>query len=283
MQIEQCYQLLGLTSNATWEDINKAYKALARQWHPDRIPRENVQLQLQAQEKLKEINHARDSLRKASEQQVSHSSRHTQPKQDAGQGTQNYYQSRQTHQTYQYQTRYQGRYQSKQQTQQTHQTGDRQGNYTPPSPKKQPSQSTSTHHKSNFVNEPVNPAKPSKPDLTGADFRGANLREKYLEGRNLSYADLSNADLTDAFMHRINLQGAKLQNAKLFRANLFQANLQNADLRGANLIGADFSGADLRGADLTGAQVGVGDRIMVKLTNVRLEGSIMPNGKPYIS
>ena len=67
MEIYQCYKLLGLKSNATLEDVNKAYKALALQWHPDRIPRENAQLQLQAQEKLKEINHARDSVRKAAE------------------------------------------------------------------------------------------------------------------------------------------------------------------------------------------------------------------------
>ncbi|MFN5817545.1 MAG: DnaJ domain-containing protein, partial [Pseudanabaena sp.] len=88
MEIAQCYQLFGLTSNATLEDVNKAYKALAMQWHPDRIPRENVQLQLQAQEKLKEINYARDSLRKAAEQKVSVPHRH----------------SHQNKQTYQHQT-----------------------------------------------------------------------------------------------------------------------------------------------------------------------------------
>ena len=55
MDIKHCYKLLGLSSSATLEDINKAYKALALLWHPDRIPRENVQQQLHAQEKLKEI------------------------------------------------------------------------------------------------------------------------------------------------------------------------------------------------------------------------------------
>ena len=73
-----------------------------------------------------------------------------------------------------------------------------------------------------------------------------------------------------------------LQGANLFRANLFQANLQNADLRGANLVGADLSGADLRGANLMGAKVGFGEKVMVKLTDVNLDGAIMPSGALYI-
>ena len=110
MEIDQCYKLLGLTSNATLEDVNKAYKVLALQWHPDRIPRENVQQQLQAQEKLKEINHARDSLRKAAEQKVSNSqakhSHHT-SHQTGNQSNRQYHQ---------HQTRYQSKYQSAQQS-----------------------------------------------------------------------------------------------------------------------------------------------------------------------
>ena len=99
MEIDQCYKLLGLTSNATLEDVNKAYKALALLWHPDRIPRENVQQQLQAQEKLKEINHARDSLRKAVEQKVSNS-----------QAKSSYQTTAQTNRQYhQHQTRYQSK------------------------------------------------------------------------------------------------------------------------------------------------------------------------------
>ena len=97
MEIDQCYELFGLTSNATLEDVNKAYKALALLWHPDRIPRENVQQQLHAQEKLKEINHARDSLRKAAEQQESNSQARY---------------SQQNKQTHQHQTKYQSKYQS---------------------------------------------------------------------------------------------------------------------------------------------------------------------------
>jgi len=105
MEIYQCYKLLGLTSNATLDDVNKAYKALALQWHPDRIPRENVQQQLHAQEKLKEINHARDSLRKAVEQKATTSQAKYSQKTS-------YQASSQTRQYYQHQTRYQSKYQS---------------------------------------------------------------------------------------------------------------------------------------------------------------------------
>jgi len=43
--------------------VNQAYKDLAFIWHPDRIPKDNLRLQQKAQEKLKEINQARDQLR----------------------------------------------------------------------------------------------------------------------------------------------------------------------------------------------------------------------------
>jgi len=45
------------------EAVNQAYKDLAFIWHPDRIPKDNLRLQQKAQEKLKEINQARDQLR----------------------------------------------------------------------------------------------------------------------------------------------------------------------------------------------------------------------------
>ena len=120
MEIYQCYKLLGLTSNATLEDVNKAYKALALQWHPDRIPRENVQQQLQAQEKLKEINHARDSLRKVAEQKAA-SSQAKYAHQASPQTT-----SQTNRQYHQHQTRYQGQYKSAHQNtyQSQHQTSE---------------------------------------------------------------------------------------------------------------------------------------------------------------
>jgi DnaJ-class molecular chaperone len=57
------YHVLGLEPGASLEEINQAYKDLAFIWHPDRIPQDNDRLYKKAQEKLKEINQARDFLR----------------------------------------------------------------------------------------------------------------------------------------------------------------------------------------------------------------------------
>lgn len=53
------YKVLGVQSNATDEEIKKAYRALAKKYHPDIHP--NKQL---AEEKMKEINAAYDIIQK---------------------------------------------------------------------------------------------------------------------------------------------------------------------------------------------------------------------------
>ena len=59
---EDYYQILGLRSNASMEDIKQAYRDLVNVWHPDRFSH-NPRLQEKAQEKLKEINIAFEKLR----------------------------------------------------------------------------------------------------------------------------------------------------------------------------------------------------------------------------
>ena len=51
------YKTLGVGKNATDEEIKKAYRKLARQYHPDRNPGNK-----QAEEKFKEISQAHDVL-----------------------------------------------------------------------------------------------------------------------------------------------------------------------------------------------------------------------------
>lgn len=55
-------QVLGLEKGASQEEIRRAYRDLAKVWHPDRFVN-NARLYLKAEEKLKEINHAYDRLR----------------------------------------------------------------------------------------------------------------------------------------------------------------------------------------------------------------------------
>jgi DnaJ-class molecular chaperone len=54
MAAKDYYQILGLAKNATAEQIKKAYRKLAMQYHPDRNPGKEEW----ANEKFKEINEA---------------------------------------------------------------------------------------------------------------------------------------------------------------------------------------------------------------------------------
>ena len=51
------YKVLGVDKNASQDEIKKAYRKLARQYHPDLHPGDNV-----AAEKFKEINEANEVL-----------------------------------------------------------------------------------------------------------------------------------------------------------------------------------------------------------------------------
>lgn len=58
MQLKDYYQILNISQDASAEDIKKAFRRLAMQYHPDRNPK-NVR---EAGEKFKEINEAYEVL-----------------------------------------------------------------------------------------------------------------------------------------------------------------------------------------------------------------------------
>ena len=56
------YEILGVNKNATDEEIKKAYRKLAAQWHPDRWVNATDEEKKTAEEKIKEINEANSVL-----------------------------------------------------------------------------------------------------------------------------------------------------------------------------------------------------------------------------
>jgi DnaJ like chaperone protein len=58
------YQTLSVRDNATQEEIKKAYRKLAMQYHPDRMDRNDVNAQQAAAEKFRTINEAYKILKK---------------------------------------------------------------------------------------------------------------------------------------------------------------------------------------------------------------------------
>lgn len=57
MEYKDYYKILGVSKNSRTEDIKKAYKKLALQYHPDKNPGNK-----EAEEKFKEINEAYEVL-----------------------------------------------------------------------------------------------------------------------------------------------------------------------------------------------------------------------------
>jgi uncharacterized protein YjbI with pentapeptide repeats len=316
--LEQHYKVLGLEPGASLEEVNQAYKDLVFIWHPDRVPQDNERLVKKSVAKIQQINEARDSLRshhrkyKQTAKQPSKSAAYSSSSTSSSSSRQSYQQEKSSGEGA-YSDRYKtyrapyndGRDAREKETQQTR---TRQQTYTRPhydqnrSPEQprhwnyreyystpngsEPSSAKDGYGdfrettKSPSIPRPAesNHKRPYHRDLRGADLSRSNFKERDFSGQDLSQANLSYADLSDTFLHKIILEGANLQGANLKGANLLQANLRNADLREANLIGADLSGSDLSGANLCGAKVGFNNKIMVKITAVKLTGATLPDG-----
>ena len=67
---ENPYEVLNIPQNATKEEIKKAYRKLAHQYHPDKTAQLGPEIQEVAHRKMQEINEAYELLLKESEYQT---------------------------------------------------------------------------------------------------------------------------------------------------------------------------------------------------------------------
>lgn len=58
------YKVLGINSNASDDDVRKAYRKMAMKYHPDRVAGMGEEMQRNAAEQMKEINQAYDEIKR---------------------------------------------------------------------------------------------------------------------------------------------------------------------------------------------------------------------------
>ena len=61
--MKNSYEFLGIDRNVTDEEVKKAYKRLAKKYHPDNFATASEDKKKQAEEKMKAINAAYDSIK----------------------------------------------------------------------------------------------------------------------------------------------------------------------------------------------------------------------------
>jgi DnaJ like chaperone protein len=63
--LEDAYKVLGVSPNATDDELKKAYRKLALEHHPDRVAKLGDDVRKAAEKKFQEINAAKDRIWKA--------------------------------------------------------------------------------------------------------------------------------------------------------------------------------------------------------------------------
>ena len=63
-QVDSAYKILGIDANATEDEIKKAYREMAKKYHPDKVAYLGDDVRKSAEQKLQEVNEAYDKIRK---------------------------------------------------------------------------------------------------------------------------------------------------------------------------------------------------------------------------
>ena len=219
--LDHYYKVLGLEPGSSLEEINQAYKDLAFIWHPDRIPKDNQRLQDKAQEKLKEINQARDHLRSIKSRHQQHT---TKPASPESTPRRDHQKPPRPHYSNHYSQSQQSGYQAK----------------------KPYSDLSGADLRGAYLKEK---------DLSGRNLSNANLSNADLSDAFLHKVNLQGANLYRANLFRANLLQSNLCGANLQEVNLIGADLSGADLSGANLTGAKVGTQNRLMVKLTGAKL----------------------------
>lgn len=63
--VDEAYLILGVTEDATWDDVVVAHRRLAKRYHPDRLIDASPEAQERGEARMRELNVAYESLRRA--------------------------------------------------------------------------------------------------------------------------------------------------------------------------------------------------------------------------
>lgn len=63
-EVDSSYKILGITPEATDDEVKKAYREMAKKYHPDKVAYLGEDVRKSAEQKLQEVNEAYDKIRK---------------------------------------------------------------------------------------------------------------------------------------------------------------------------------------------------------------------------
>lgn len=63
-EVDSAYKILGIDSNATDDDVKKAYREMAKKYHPDKVAYLGEDVRKSAEQKLQEVNEAYEKIKK---------------------------------------------------------------------------------------------------------------------------------------------------------------------------------------------------------------------------
>ena len=64
VQADNLYKILGIDANATDDEVKKAYREMAKKYHPDKVAYLGEDVRKSAEQKLREVNDAYDKIKK---------------------------------------------------------------------------------------------------------------------------------------------------------------------------------------------------------------------------